>query len=147
MCSVRVTFHDIEDLNINVTSLECFNIHIKTSIFSAIDCCFKDSRSMVTNPSVPGLARKYLLQKSVDVNRVNHTEPIIEPIARPVVLHMDAYPTLFLCKYIRSRLKNEGLLYIRNRKLKLLFQHCKRPTVNNYILCGHQEGSDEKHTH
>jgi len=54
---------------------------------------------MVTIPLVSGVVRTYLLQKSLDVKRVDHTEPIIEPIAKPVVLHMDAYPTLFLYQY------------------------------------------------
>lgn len=59
-------------------------------MYSFSDQIFNDSRFMVTIPSESGVTRKYLLQKSLDVNRVNPTEPIIEPIARPDVLHMDA---------------------------------------------------------
>lgn len=41
-------------------------------------------------PPVLGTPLRYLLQNFSDVNRVEDTELIIEPIAKPEVLHVDA---------------------------------------------------------
>jgi len=139
-CSGRVIFPMVENLNINGSSVECFNVHHKISAIvsdRSIDRFFNDLRSMVTIPSVSGLARTYLLQKSLDVNRVNQTEPIIEPIAKPVVLHMDAYPTLFLCKYILGNgLKHaKRVLYIRNLQKLMTPTFSALKVPNRQQLC------------
>lgn len=51
---------------------------------------------MVQTPPVSGVIRKYLLEKSSDVSNTENIEPNIIPIVCPVVLHVDAYPTLYL---------------------------------------------------
>lgn len=53
--------------------------------YGCIDLLFK-----VTIPPLSGVKRKYSLQNSSEVNRAEHTEPIVEPIAKPDVLHVDA---------------------------------------------------------
>lgn len=53
---------------------------------------------MVIMPPVPCVIRKNLLQKSSDVSRTVEKVLIITPNAKPVPLHVDAWPTLFLYK-------------------------------------------------
>lgn len=91
--------------------------------FSFLYSLFKD-----TMPPLSGVTRKNVLQKSSDVNKLEHTEPNIEPIANPVVLDVDEYPKFFL-QHKTVSINNSGVTNI-----KILSSYYRLIPIHKYYF-------------